>query len=298
MPNFLSRDLRYIICIILIVFFFLVPETRNEVNTEEADVPKSTMETEQEKTNDIDNELEITGLHLTRIMRAPSDITIDEIEMDSNTKGVCFSGGTAYEQMLALKSSIESKKIIVSRFPEFESVPLTDVLLKDALHTSVNDEIIYTYLQILTRESNNKSVNIINPGEMAWMFDASTSKMKQRGDISKYDLIVGCRCNGYHWTFSVVIPSAATIIYFNPMGELSKELVQVIQQWNSYLSANYGVAETFRVEIVPHARQQDSVSCGIFCVKPAECLILSILQHGQEKASKVTEMKSSRTMVQ
>ncbi|XP_057295427.1 uncharacterized protein LOC130623898 isoform X3 [Hydractinia symbiolongicarpus] len=58
------------------------------------------------------------------------------------------------------------------------------------------------------------------------------------------------------------------------MGELSKELVQVKQQWNSYLSANYGVAETFRVEFVPHARQQDSVSCGIFCLTFAECLIV------------------------
>ncbi|XP_057300365.1 uncharacterized protein LOC130631220 isoform X2 [Hydractinia symbiolongicarpus] len=250
----------------------LIADVTDEISDEDIIRCVSEPTTEFNNKEQADGTYSATGLNIKAEEKQTKKIDNDEMEMYSNTNGVCFCAATVHEQMVALKS-VETKKIVLSLFPEFGSTPVTDVLLKEALHSSVNDEVIYTYLCILSRQSKHKSVKIITPGEMSLIFDEPASKMKQR-DITKYDQIIGCRCSGYHWTLSVVIPSASTIIYFNPLGELPEEIVMVEQQWNSYLAAKYQIEDNFNVEIVPHARQKDSISCGVYCLKFAECLIL------------------------
>ena len=34
-----------------------------------------------------------------------------------------------------------------------------------------------------------------------------------------------------------------------------------------YLKEKYGRADRWEVHTIPHARQQDSISCGVFCLK-------------------------------
>ena len=37
--------------------------------------------------------------------------------------------------------------------------------------------------------------------------------------------------------------------------------------YSTYLRLHYGVSEEWQLEKVPHAKQIDSISCGVFCLK-------------------------------
>ena len=37
--------------------------------------------------------------------------------------------------------------------------------------------------------------------------------------------------------------------------------------YSTYLRLHYGVSEVWQIEKVPHAKQIDSISCGVFCLK-------------------------------
>jgi hypothetical protein len=38
-------------------------------------------------------------------------------------------------------------------------------------------------------------------------------------------------------------------------------------KFSSYLKQRYGVSEKFKVLKLPHALQDDNISCGVFCIK-------------------------------
>lgn len=48
--------------------------------------------------------------------------------------------------------------------------------------------------------------------------------------------------------------------------------------FSKYLQLRYDLQEEWEVETIQHAKQQDSVSCGIFCMKVHDFLCIQILQ--------------------
>ncbi|XP_065660409.1 uncharacterized protein LOC136084248 [Hydra vulgaris] len=61
--------------------------------------------------------------------------------------------------------------------------------------------------------------------------------------------------------------------HVNPLGELDTNVKNEEIKWNSYLKQRYEVLEKFKILKLPHALQDDSISCGVFCIKFAENFI-------------------------
>ncbi|XP_065666266.1 uncharacterized protein LOC136087428 [Hydra vulgaris] len=83
-------------------------------------------------------------------------------------------------------------------------------------------------------------------------------------------MLICCIVAKFHWTLAIIKPDDKTIHYINPMGEPINSIKKEESKWNRYLQQRYGIIEKFRILTSPHAKQADSISCGVFCLKFAE----------------------------
>ncbi|XP_065673676.1 uncharacterized protein LOC136090731 [Hydra vulgaris] len=94
-----------------------------------------------------------------------------------------------------------------------------------------------------------------------------------KSELFKLDMLICCIVANFHWTLTIINPRDRTIHYMNPMGKHKSAVIREEIKWNSYLSQRYGVNTKFKIYTSMHAKQDDSVSCGVFCLKFAENVI-------------------------
>ncbi|KAH3843160.1 hypothetical protein DPMN_116669 [Dreissena polymorpha] len=92
--------------------------------------------------------------------------------------------------------------------------------------------------------------------------------------ILEYDHLVGAvNEGGFHWSLIVVQPKDNKVLYINPMGEQNVSQQQILQQWIKFVhirrlsSIDMGGPIHWNILCPRHAKQSDSISCGVYVLK-------------------------------
>ncbi|KAK3576764.1 hypothetical protein CHS0354_014579 [Potamilus streckersoni] len=81
-----------------------------------------------------------------------------------------------------------------------------------------------------------------------------------------------------HWILVIISASVRRMTVLNPLGEVDELLTSLLSTWKSFLAnspTNFSLTlgPNWEVVTIPHSKQLDSTSCGIFCLKFAEKLL-------------------------
>ncbi|KAH3707107.1 hypothetical protein DPMN_066503 [Dreissena polymorpha] len=100
------------------------------------------------------------------------------------------------------------------------------------------------------------------------------SKYLSEVQILEYDHLVGAvNEGGFHWSLIVVQPKDNKVLYINPMGEQNVSQQQILQQWIKFVhirrlsSIDMGGPIHWNILCPRHAKQSDSISCGVYVLK-------------------------------
>ncbi|KAL3868427.1 hypothetical protein ACJMK2_041235, partial [Sinanodonta woodiana] len=108
--------------------------------------------------------------------------------------------------------------------------------------------------------------------------------------------IIGLFNNGRrHWILVIISTSARRMIILDPLGEVDASLTGFLSTWKSFLAnSNRHVHMTlwtdWEVVALPHTKQPDSTSCGIFCLKFAEKFLHNDDFIGKNQDSAIIEL--------
>nr|XP_022287307.1 uncharacterized protein LOC111100026 isoform X5 [Crassostrea virginica] len=148
-----------------------------------------------------------------------------------------------------------------------------------AFHTlkdKVSDEILDACMMTMLR--NEKSdFEYMNCALFSMVMSAHLHDGTVDCEISSQYLLGFFNLGRCHWVLIVIDCRSSTIYVLDPLGETSKLLKSVLGNWRNYLKSskyNTSLAESpWAVQTLPHVKQQDSNSCGIFCLMFAEKML-------------------------
>ncbi len=78
---------------------------------------------------------------------------------------------------------------------------------------------------------------------------------------------------GNHWELLLVCPQEHQVLYLNPFGELIGGMKKILTSWKVFIGRRFkenldgGPPDKWSLKITQHAKQKDSVSCGVFIMK-------------------------------
>ncbi|XP_049337493.1 uncharacterized protein LOC125802972 isoform X7 [Astyanax mexicanus] len=90
--------------------------------------------------------------------------------------------------------------------------------------------------------------------------------------LQNYKRVMGPYLEGDHWTFVHCNLESKEIVYCNSFGE-SKEKCETIRDTWELFAKRRDILGPWTVKTLPHSTQLDSVSCGVFTIMFAECVL-------------------------
>ncbi|KAK6477815.1 lysine-specific demethylase 5B-like [Huso huso] len=91
--------------------------------------------------------------------------------------------------------------------------------------------------------------------------------MMRQVDLDKYTMLLGAVCDHHHWTLVVIYPREKKALYLNPLGENAWQIEKCKAVTRAFLRKKGWTMSRWECSTVPHPKQQDSVSCGVFVCK-------------------------------
>lgn len=82
-----------------------------------------------------------------------------------------------------------------------------------------------------------------------------------------------------HWILLVIDQQNKSLLIIDPMGENKTTCQLIFKLWTNYLTHRGYDAEGWKIDTIHHSKQQDSVSCGVYCMKFAEAVVLKTSLH-------------------
>nr|XP_047140424.1 uncharacterized protein LOC105847994 [Hydra vulgaris] len=166
---------------------------------------------------------------------------------------------------------------IMGIYPELGDCKLYDYSLQDTLTDRLSDETVYVYLRLLANNQVKNKVEVLAPAGILPLeempIDTDVIKRRPLDELFQIDTIICCMVSNDHWTLTIIKPKEKNIYHINPLGEQVASVKKQELKWNTYLKQRYGVSENFQILTLPHAKQSDSISCGVFCLKFAENIV-------------------------
>ncbi|XP_066922014.1 uncharacterized protein [Clytia hemisphaerica] len=108
---------------------------------------------------------------------------------------------------------------------------------------------------------------------------------KENRFFSTKKRLIGTYSIGSHWRLLIVYPKDQSIWLVDPLGETVDIMNQTKQAWQSCMKVNFpNKTNVWKTKQVNHAKQLDAISCGVFCLKFAECIL-----NGRELCSTFSE---------
>ncbi|MED6236981.1 hypothetical protein ATANTOWER_017074, partial [Ataeniobius toweri] len=132
----------------------------------------------------------------------------------------------------------------------------------------LESEVINAYLQLMVKKYNQKHQNqaaLIDNFEMTWIWNEKTSSLQI--DPEKYGVMVGIVNESHHWMLVVIYPLEKRTLFLDPLGESQRKLNRCLEATREFMRLNGLKVSRWTCHSVPHAVQQDSVSCGVFALK-------------------------------
>lgn len=77
----------------------------------------------------------------------------------------------------------------------------------------------------------------------------------------------------HHWTIAVIYPSQKKTIFLDPLGESPTKLRKCLEVTRAFMRSKGCKVSRWTCDPVPHPRQLDGTSCGVFVCKFAEMIL-------------------------
>ncbi|KAI7810388.1 putative sentrin-specific protease-like, partial [Triplophysa rosa] len=145
---------------------------------------------------------------------------------------------------------------------------------KTAPQKELESEVINAYMCLLVRRFNAQSKEQafqIDSFEMTDIWNGKNSKLKV--DPRLYRYLISIVNDHYHWTVVVMLPSQRNALFLDPLGESSAKLKQCENATTAFMRQKGCNFSRWSCDTLPHPKQQDGTSCGVFALKFAECVL-------------------------
>uniref|UniRef100_A0A7M5VDJ6 Ubiquitin-like protease family profile domain-containing protein n=2 Tax=Clytia hemisphaerica TaxID=252671 RepID=A0A7M5VDJ6_9CNID len=86
---------------------------------------------------------------------------------------------------------------------------------------------------------------------------------------------VGIYNKNDHWNLLIIFPKKTQLWLANPLGEGTTVMQNVLKTWQSAMNLNFDATSSWTIYGSKHAVQEDSVSCGVFCLKFLESFLMT-----------------------
>ncbi|XP_052216888.1 uncharacterized protein LOC127834853 [Dreissena polymorpha] len=149
------------------------------------------------------------------------------------------------------------------------------------LKTMLPDEIMDAFLHLLCLPLDG-SLHVASTVWTAIFLGQDPDKHRYLSEVQilEYDHLVGAvNEGGFHWSLIVVQPKDNKVLYINPMGEQNVSQQQILQHWIKFVhirrssSIDMGGPTHWNILCPRHAKQSDSISCGVYVLKVMESVI-------------------------
>ncbi|XP_061172143.1 uncharacterized protein LOC133181613 [Saccostrea echinata] len=155
----------------------------------------------------------------------------------------------------------------------------------------ITDEIIDAYLGIICGLSNNffyvpcSVISMIfHPRHQNEVSDVLN---ENKGKV----LLAIVNRREIHWILLVIDQRNKSLLIIDPMGETKTTCQLIFKLWINYLTQRGHDAEGWKIDTIHHSKQQDSVSCGVYCMKFAEGIVLNTSLHLTTQKDTVQEIR-------
>ncbi|XP_032435748.1 uncharacterized protein LOC116730540 [Xiphophorus hellerii] len=138
----------------------------------------------------------------------------------------------------------------------------------------LESEVINAYLHLMVNNYNRnhqEKARIIDSFEMSRIWLKKSSRLKI--DPEKFKIIVGIVNESHHWMLVVIYPLEKRTVFLNSLGESQKDVKRCLEATRAFMRSKGMKVSRWKCETVTHAIQQDMVSCGVFALKFAECIL-------------------------
>ncbi|XP_032424764.1 sentrin-specific protease 1-like [Xiphophorus hellerii] len=138
----------------------------------------------------------------------------------------------------------------------------------------LESEVINAYLHLMVNNYNRnhqEKVRVIDSFEMSRIWLKKSSRLKI--DPEKFKIIVGIVNESHHWMLVVIYPLEKRTVFLNSLGESQKDVKRCLEATRAFMRSKGMKVSRWKCETVTHAIQQDMVSCGVFALKFAECIL-------------------------
>ncbi|KAJ8346636.1 hypothetical protein SKAU_G00280370 [Synaphobranchus kaupii] len=88
-----------------------------------------------------------------------------------------------------------------------------------------------------------------------------------------YKIILGIVNDHNHWTLTVMFPSEKRALFLDPFGESATDIQRCQEATRAFMRKKGCNVSRWACSSVPHSRQTDGTSCGVFALKFAECIL-------------------------
>ncbi|XP_058624302.1 sentrin-specific protease 2 [Onychostoma macrolepis] len=89
----------------------------------------------------------------------------------------------------------------------------------------------------------------------------------------EYEIIVGIVNKHHHWTLAVIYPQQKKSLFLDPLGESNQDIKTCLETTRAFMRNKGCNVSRWSCKKVPHPKQPDGTSCGVFALKFAEQLL-------------------------
>ncbi|XP_056336031.1 sentrin-specific protease [Danio aesculapii] len=153
-----------------------------------------------------------------------------------------------------------------------------NIFLGDIARTAPNQEleseIVNACLFILVRRFNQnhqQQALCINSFEMSSIWRHEKTKLKI--DPRNFDIVLGIINENHHWMLMVFFPHKEKTLLLDPLKATPWKITRCLQSTRKFMKGKGCSVEKWTCETLHHPVQRDSTSCGVFCLKFAECVL-------------------------
>ncbi|XP_031562826.1 ubiquitin-like-specific protease 1 [Actinia tenebrosa] len=142
----------------------------------------------------------------------------------------------------------------------------------------LNDEIIDEYIKLLEKWASKMGRKIITANTKFYQIVVQGKSWRKKVDLKKFDkLVFPSQFSPNHWSLGVVDFQHSTISIVDPLGG-QKSNARHYENLRKFLYER-GFQYEWQVSHIDHPTQHDAVSCGVYVLKIAECIILKSGAH-------------------
>ncbi|KAG1927852.1 lysine-specific demethylase 5B-B-like [Pimephales promelas] len=89
----------------------------------------------------------------------------------------------------------------------------------------------------------------------------------------EYKIIVGIINEHHHWKLAVMYPQQRKSLFLDPLGESKQDIKTCLETTRAFMRNKGCNVSRWTCDTVPHPKQSDGTSCGVFALKFAEELL-------------------------